>query len=376
MHRQTAGMLAVVGACVVLVLLVLLFLKRKSSSQAAAKESSDVPSAPAPARPAQSSAPTAAAHGSLKKDIAKLGKGKTAKLELAKNPLFVAALSHHIDHICAVKFTPNGKYLASSSADRTIRFWKLSTILPSYFDSPVPSGTSVQAVASKTSIEFDHATHLALTVDSRALIVALESNKMRAYKLDKTEATEVCTFPESRLSEGIITIGVAGNENFRYIMSCHTSTVKLWSFKGALLHSFNPSLVENYHAAVTPCGRFVAVSGFAPDVEFYEVHSTRGDYHSIARAFVLGGHQSGVEHFAFTPDSKTAVTVCKDGKWRLFNIECHPSPLSIFLFLSFLLSHVPSFIRHSASTTSASRVLMCSHLPSIPAALHIQPGCV
>lgn len=45
-----------------------------------------------------------------------------------------------------------------------------------------------------------------------------------------------------------------------------------------------------YCCKVSPCGRFVATSGFTPDVKVWEVKFSRsGEFEKVARAFDLTG---------------------------------------------------------------------------------------
>ena len=75
-----------------------------------------------------------------------------------------------------------------------------------------------------------------------------------------------------------------------------------------------------YCCQVSPCGRFVATSGFTSDVKIWEVKFSRtGDFEKVTRAFNLGGHTSGVYSFSFSSDSSKVATVSKDGTWKVFN---------------------------------------------------------
>lgn len=78
--------------------------------------------------------------------------------------------------------------------------------------------------------------------------------------------------------------------------------------------------METYSARISPDGRFVATSGFTPDVRVWEVVCSKsGEFERVARAFELTGHTSGIYSFDFSPDSGRMVSVSKDGTWRLYN---------------------------------------------------------
>ena len=87
-------------------------------------------------------------------------------------------------------------------------------------------------------------------------------------------------------------------------------------------HHYIPDTVHNltYCCQVSPCGRFVATSGFTSDVKIWEVKFSRtGDFEKVTRAFNLGGHTSGIYSFSFSSDSSKVATVSKDGTWKVFN---------------------------------------------------------
>ena len=51
----------------------------------------------------------------------------------------------------------------------------------------------------------------------------------------------------------IIAVGVAGNETYKYIMTCyHHTLLKIWRLKGDLLATVDSKLISNHHAAVSP----------------------------------------------------------------------------------------------------------------------------
>ena len=73
---------------------------------------------------------------------------------------------------------------------------------------------------------------------------------------------------------------------------------------GDVYDIFDTHQMNNLHAAVSPCGRFVASSGFTPDVKVWEVcFDKSGDFKEVKKAFELKGHSAGVYSFSFNSDS-------------------------------------------------------------------------
>ena len=69
-------------------------------------------------------------------------------------------------------------------------------------------------------------------------------------------------------------------------------------------------------------GKYVAASGFTPDVKVWSVKFNKsGGFEKAQRAFELTGHTSGIFHFTWRNDSARVATISKDGTWRLYNVE-------------------------------------------------------
>ncbi|NWX90690.1 TBL2 protein, partial [Nothoprocta pentlandii] len=109
----------------------------------------------------------------------------------------------------------------------------------------------------------------------------------------------------------------------KFIMTASSdTTILIWSLKGDVLASINTNQMNNAHAAVSPCGRFVASCGFTPDVKVWEVcFSKSGDFREVTRAFELKGHAAGVHFFSFSNDSRRMATVSKDGTWKFWDTD-------------------------------------------------------
>ncbi|KAJ8312492.1 hypothetical protein KUTeg_009865 [Tegillarca granosa] len=79
--------------------------------------------------------------------------------------------------------------------------------------------------------------------------------------------------------------------------------------EGDLYTSIDTHQMNNSYGAVSPCGRFVASSGFTPDVKVWEVCFDKGGmFQDVKRAFELKGHSAGVFCFSFSNDSSRLPT--------------------------------------------------------------------
>merc|ERR1719322_1156691 len=103
-----------------------------------------------------------------------------------------------------------------------------------------------------------------------------------------------------------------------------TTDLVLYDLKGEVIQKLDSAgLMHIYSACISPNARFVAASGFTPDVKVWEVKASKasGDVEKVKRAFELTGHTSGIWGFAFNADSTRMATISKDKTWRLYNID-------------------------------------------------------
>ena len=143
-----------------------------------------VTSAPAPTAVEEAPEPVPVQTKIKKEKLAPV-KVKAAKHVRPDHALYAHALHGHTAAISDLQITPNSKYLASSSEDRSVRLWKLAEILDEH-------PTTI-----RVPVEYDYASHVSFTTDSRFMVAALGgSDVVRVFKLEKGESTVVINFPE------------------------------------------------------------------------------------------------------------------------------------------------------------------------------------
>lgn len=229
--------------------------------------------------------------------------------------LLAAALKSHSGNISCMDFSNNGKYLATCADDRTVRIWSTKDFLQREHRSM------------RANVELDHATLVRFSPDCRAFIVWLASgDTLRVFKMAKREdggytftaAPE--DFPKKHKAP-IVNIGIADTGKFIMTASSDT-TILIWNLKGHVLSTINTNQMNNTHAAISPCSRFVASCGFTPDVKVWEVcFGKKGEFQEVVRAFELKGHSAAVHFFAFSNDSRRMASVSKDGTWKLWDTD-------------------------------------------------------
>ncbi|ESO04935.1 hypothetical protein HELRODRAFT_99280 [Helobdella robusta] len=253
------------------------------------------------------------------KDTNQLNKMATSKKDrtVSKSKFthehLVATLKSHTGIISDMHFSPNGKYLASCADDRSIYVWIIKDFLNN-------SSKSI-----RVNVDYDHATKLCFSPDNKAFLVTLFSEEtIRVYKMAKKEdgtlgkIQSAFDFPEKCPHE-VLTIGIASTG--LYVMTCYKNPIiKIWDIKGTLLTSIDTLQMNHTHGRVSPCGRFVACSGFTSEVKVWEVtFSKTNEFKETTKAFQLGSHTSTIYSFDFNNDSTRMATISKDGTWKLWD---------------------------------------------------------
>ncbi|XP_012282453.1 transducin beta-like protein 2 isoform X3 [Orussus abietinus] len=276
------------------------------------KRSTDNNEQSKPAQPVDASA-TVTSHGQSGKR-AKNKKRREVQQEFTHSWM-VSTLKGHTGPVLDMDFSSNGKYLATCAEDRTVLLWHTKNF------------TKNEKKPVRVNIEYDHATLVRWSPDDKAFIIhKAVANCVEVYKVSKKldgfigAATKVFEFPK-RHTEEVVGMDIASTGLF--IATCSVANdLVIWNLKGQPLTTLNTYLGSTYRIRVSPCGRFVAASGFIPDVQVWDVEFTKsGEFKNVADAFKLTGHSSGVYDFGFSADSGHMVTVSKDRTYRFYNTK-------------------------------------------------------
>ncbi len=239
----------------------------------------------------------------------------SSKQDKFSHQWLLTSLKGHSGHVLDMDFSQNGKFLASCADDRSVLVWAVRDF------------SSREHKSHRGNVNYDHATKVKWSPDSRAYIVQKASeNVAEVYKINRREdghlgaIESVVTFPCRHETD---VIGLGFSPTGQYVMTCSDkTTLIIWSIRGEVLAQADTYHMNTYCAKVSPCGRFVATSGFTPDVKVWEVKFHRtGEFDRLHRAFELTGHSSGVFSFDFNADSSRVATLGKDGTWRIFRSD-------------------------------------------------------
>ncbi|XP_066945957.1 transducin beta-like protein 2 isoform X3 [Macrobrachium rosenbergii] len=232
------------------------------------------------------------------------------------HPELITSLKGHTGNITSGSYSANGKHFISAADDRAVLIWSTK-------DFGQPAHKSIRG-----NIEFDYASLVCWSPDTKAFIIHKQAaNAIEVYKVSKRPDGSVgnpqvaLTFPQHNDIADVIALDI--DINGRFIMSCNNKNeLIIWNLKGEILQTVDPRHGDTYSAILSPCGRFIATTGFTPDVKVWHVkYSKEGNFEGVKRAFDLSGHNAGIYSCGINSDSTRMVSISKDGTWKLFDTD-------------------------------------------------------
>jgi len=208
-----------------------------------------------------------------------------------------ALLQGHRARIVAVVFSPDGRYLATGSADNTARLW------------------SVASPAADPIVLRGHArviTALAFSPDGRILATGSGDTTARLWDLSQSPPRSVALEGHQ---EPITTLAFSPNGRMLATGSADT-TVRLWDLAKP---DTEPPILKGHESGITalafsPDGRTLATGSDDATARLWDLTQTP------PAAMTLSGHTAKINGLAFSPDGRTLATGSDDATARLWDL--------------------------------------------------------
>ncbi|TYZ57011.1 hypothetical protein PybrP1_003277 [[Pythium] brassicae (nom. inval.)] len=225
-------------------------------------------------------------------------------------------LAGHKYALTCAAYSPNGRFVATASTDRTVRVFARDAL----HDKNVKPHV--------ISIEYDHVTAMTFSCDGKTLVVVTEGGLLKMYQKLRVKPELVAEFPVAHKTD-VHSVIMNDIGNWATLVTCAggaDTDVKFWSLSGQLLQVVNTNQVANYHCVGSKDNRYIAVAAYTPEVKILEItREKNGLFKKVNKIMTLQGHRTGVLDLAFNGSDTAPVTrmltVCKDASVRLWDIN-------------------------------------------------------
>ncbi|KAF3890763.1 CHAT domain-containing protein [Tolypothrix bouteillei VB521301] len=222
------------------------------------------------------------------KILASGSQDKTIKI-WSPNGELVKTITGHQDNVTSITFSPDGKTLASSSDDKTIKIWSRDGEL-------LKTITGHGGGVTRVTFSPDGKTLASSSDDKTIKIWSRDGRLLKTLIGHNDTVTSVAFSPDGKTLAS----------------SSKDKTIKIWSRDGRLLKT-----LIGHNDAVTcitfsPDGKILASGGKNSTIKIWHLENGKSE--------TWNGHKSLVASLSFSPDGKTLVSASWDNDIKIWNL--------------------------------------------------------
>ncbi|OKH39530.1 hypothetical protein FACHB389_07850 [Nostoc calcicola FACHB-389] len=227
------------------------------------------------------------------KTIASASADNTVKLWNAATGKEIITLKGHSNYVYSVAFSPDGKTIASAGADNTVKLWNAAT------------GKEIITLNGHSNWVYS----VAFSPDGKTIASASADNTVKLW--NAATGKEIITLK----GHSNWVDSVAFSPDGKTIASASAdNTVKLWNAAtGKEIITLNGHSNWVYSVAFSPDGKTIASAGADNTVKLWNAATGK-------EIITLNGHSNYVYSIAFSPDGKTIASASGDNTVKLWNM--------------------------------------------------------
>ncbi|MEH1767918.1 serine/threonine-protein kinase [Nostoc sp.] len=226
------------------------------------------------------------------KTIASSGDNSTIKLWNLATGKQISSLNGHFQQVNVVVISPDGKILVSASDDNTIKIWNLTT--RKQIRTLMGHSDSVHA--------------LAISADSETLVTGSDDNTIKIWDLATGE--QIRTLAGHTFWVRSVAISP---DSVILASGSFDKTIKIWNLtKGYPIRTLEGNFQTVTTVAISPDGKTLASGSRDRTIKLWDLHTGR-------EIRTLAGHSNTVTSVAFSADGKILASGSRDRTIKLWN---------------------------------------------------------
>ncbi|ETO32859.1 WD-40 repeat protein [Reticulomyxa filosa] len=200
----------------------------------------------------------------------------------------------HTDQVFSVRFSPDGYTVVSCSRDETIRLWDINT------------GNEIKKIKKDSNIVYD----VDFSPDGKYIVSGSQDNTIRLW--DIHSGIEI----KQLLGHSKAVLSIQFSPDGKMIVSSsNDKTICLWNVEsGKMLKQYKEHANRIVRAKFSPDGRFIAFCPLDNTIRIWDIE-TETEWK------VLEGHSNHVNDVKYFPDGKTIVSCSSDGTIQLWSVK-------------------------------------------------------
>ncbi|MEG4121062.1 AAA-like domain-containing protein [Microcoleus sp. N9_B4] len=212
----------------------------------------------------------------------------------------IATLKGHQAIVRSVKFSPDGQFLASGSDDGTVKLWKLDRA----GTAALPLRTFQGHTAGIWTVAF--------SPDGQTIASASMDNTVKLWNKDGAGTGALPLRTLQGHTAGVPSVAFSPDGQ-TIVTASGDKTVKLWNKDGKLLRTLRGHTSVVSAAAFSPDGQIVASGSGDKTVKLWNKNGT------LLRT--LEGHSAVISGVVFSPDGQTLASASRDQTVKLWNVD-------------------------------------------------------